>query len=568
MIKTLQCAGLRNRLRFQSPSGDIARRLIWLPVAASMAVLAACGGGGGGGSSSGTTASNPTPVAAAALSGAAIDSPIANARIVFTSGAPQGDSGATVIGTVTAGADGTFTGSVNVPSTAAPIFANATDPNQTSLVLSSYLGSGATIVAAGKLSANELPDLDITPVTTSALAVYAQVNGGSYAALTHSSYRTTLRTYRGDILVIASAIKAVGDNLCTPSTTITSTTNLAAAIAAASNLTSGNSTTLASAAAALGGNCTTALTTLQQAISSDDVFGPQLSTGDAVEAASSVVPAGAYQLQALVAETGLGTKLTAASITSAPTNVTPAAVFADTALTVASDGTITSTDGNVKGSIRGSLIKLTITNGTQTWQLAGKLGTVSSALVTGGSAFSMQGGGVNTGTNVLTNFSAVLAASGAAPVWNGVAVPTATSNSAGVTCAAGQPVRLSGFVPGVGGGMLGECIVPSGSGWAMSAPTSVQGKFDFDFAAKNTPTATPTLTAATWTQASSAPFILTSASASFALNTGSATPVSGTAYYVMGTRAIVFATATANGMFVTSDNALMQAEDSGDSADR
>jgi hypothetical protein len=502
------------------------------------------------------------------LTGKAIDSPIANAQVVFTSGAPQGDTGATVIGTVTAGADGSFTGSVTLPTTSTPIFANATDPNQTSLVLSSYLGSASTLAAAGTLSSNELPDLDISPVTTAALAVYAQVNGGAYANLTHAAYGTTLRTYRGDILVIASAIKAVGDKLCTPSTSITSTTNLAAAIASASNLTSGNATTLASAAAALGGNCATALTSLQQAISSDDVFGPQLSTGDVVEAGTSVVPAGTYQLQALVAETGLGSNLTAANVTATPTNVTPASVFADTALSVASDGTIASTDGNVTGAVRGSLIKLTVKAGAQTYQLRGKLGAVPSALVTGGSAFAAQGGGVNAGTNVLTSFSAVLAASGAAPVWNGVTVPTSSSESAGVSCAAGQPIRLSGFVPGVGGGVLGECIVPSATGWTMSSPTSVGGKFDFEFSTKNMPTATPTLTATTWTQAGSASFILTDAAASFALNAGSGTPVSGTGYYVMGSRSIVFATATVNGVFMASESTLMKADDTGDSPGR
>ncbi|TAM50009.1 MAG: hypothetical protein EPN57_23185 [Paraburkholderia sp.] len=564
MTTTNQRAGLRKRLAMQLHQRKALRRMGWAPLASMMITLAACGGG----ASSSGSASATSPVAAvASLSGTAIDSPIANAQIVFTAGAPQGVVGATVIGTVTAGADGSFTGSVTVPPISTPIFANATDPNQTSLVLSSYLGVGSAITSAGTLSANELPDLDITPVTTAALAVYAQVNGRAYSNLTHSGYRTTLRTYRGDILVIAAAIKAVGDKLCTPSASITSTTNLAAAIAAASNLTSGNSTTLAAAAAALGGDCATALTTLQQAITSDDVFGPQLSTGDALESGASAVPPGAYQLQALVAETGLSTSLTVGNVGSTPANVAAASVVADTALTVASDGTITSTDGNVTGAIRGSLIKLSVKSGAQTYRLRGKLGTVPSALVTGGSAFAVQGGGVNAGTNVLTNFSAVLAASGAVPVWNGVAVPAGSSNDAGVSCTAGQPIRLSGFVPGVGGGVLGECVVPTAGGWTMSSPASVRGEFDFDFATKDMPSATPTLTATTWIPATSAAFILTDASASLALNAGSVAPVSGTGYYVMGSRSIVFATATANGAFVVSENPLMKAGDVGDSAD-
>ena len=336
MTKTTQSAHSRKRLPAQSQQRKTVGHVKWGPLAAvTMLTLAACGGGSG---SSGTNPPTSSAIAAASLSGKAIDSPIANAQIVFTAGGPQGTAGASAIGTVTAGADGSFTGSVTVPSTSTPIFANATDPNQTALVLSSYLGTGSAITSAGTLSATDLPDLDITPVTTAALAVYAQVNGGTYSGLTHASYRTTLRTYRGDIVVIASAIKAVGDKLCTPSTSVTSTTNLAATIAAASNLTSGNSTTLASAAAALGGNCASALTTLQQAITSDDVFGPQLSTGDVLESGTSVVPAGAYQLQALVAETGLGSGLTAGNVGAAPTGVAPARVVADTALAVSSDG--------------------------------------------------------------------------------------------------------------------------------------------------------------------------------------------------------------------------------------
>lgn len=564
MTMTIQRASWRKRLAAGLPERGTLGRLKWVPFAAAVMTIAACGGGG---SSSGASASTSSAVAAASLSGKAIDSAIANAQIVFTANAPQGDAGATVIGTMTAGADGSFTGSVAVPTTSVPIFANATDPNHTSLVLSSYLGTGAALTAAGTLSATDLPDLDVTPVTTAALAVYAQVNGGAYSSLTHSGYRTTLRTYRGDILVIASAIKAVGDKLCTPSTSITSTTNMAAAIAASSNLTSGNSSTLASAAAALGGNCAAALTSLQQAITSDDVFGPQLSTGDVLEARTSVVPAGAYQLQALVAETGLGANLTAANLTSAPTGAAAASVVADTALTVANDGTITSTDGNVAGTLRGSLITLTVKSGAQTYRLRGKLGSVPTALVTGGSAFTVQGGGVNGGTNVLTNFSAVLAASGAVPVWNGVAVPAGSSEEAGVSCAAGQPIRLSGFVPGLGGGVLGECVVPTAGGWTMSTPTSVRGGFDFEFATQNTPAATPALTATTWTQAPSAAFILTNTSASFALNAGGVAPVSGTGYYVMGSRAIVFAAATATGAFVASENPLMKADDPSDSPD-
>ena len=187
------------------------------------------------------------------MSGAAVDAPIANAQITFTAGAPLNDLGATTIGAITANASGVFTSTVTLPASAVPVFGNAVDPNNTAVVLSSYLGQSIALsvaAASGVLTRSNLPNLDITPVTTAALAVYAQVNGNSYANLTPATYAANLQQYNGDILAIAAAIKAVGDNLCTPGITVGSTTNLAATIAANSSLASGNSTTLATAAAA------------------------------------------------------------------------------------------------------------------------------------------------------------------------------------------------------------------------------------------------------------------------------------------------------------------------------
>jgi hypothetical protein len=436
-----------------------------------------------------------------------------------------------------------------------------------SAVLTSYLGQSSDLAGGGTQTSADLPNLDITPVTTAALAVYAQLNGGSYANLSRSAIATTMQTYGDDILVIAAAIKAVGDNLCTPSTTVNSTSNLARSIAANANLTTGQSTTLSNAAAALGGNCATALATLPQVIQSDRIFGTQLASVEPPEhkkqdSKSPQSPesrfAGTYQLQSLVAETGISANPTAANISGTPTAATPANVFADAAVNIGTNGAITSADGNVKGAVFGNVIVLTVVNGTKSYTLRGKISGIPAALVSGGKAFSVQGGGVNSATNVVTRFTAVLASAGAKPVWNGIAVPTSKSQKNGVACAAGQPVRLHGFIRGVGGGTEGACIVPNATGWTMAAPTSIANPVSFNLTTGSKVPVAPTLTAPTWTEVQSAPFILTDSGASFALNSGSAAPISGTTYYVMGTQAIAFSTATSNNVLSVSDNPLMR----------
>ena len=498
-------------------------------------VLAACGGGGG--------VSSVLSSFQAALSGSAVDAPIANAQITFTAGAPLNDTGATTIGSIIANASGVFTSTVTLPGADAPIFANAVDPNNTIVVLSSYLGQSTALSAAaasGVLSSSNLPDLDITPVTTAALAVYAQVNAVSgvisYANLSPATYATNLQQYNGDILAIAAAIKAVGDNLCTPSTALTTTTNLAASIAAASNLTSGNSTTLATAAAILGGNCAPVLATLPQQISADPKFSPGLYLGDVIDQGASSVPAGTYTLQGVIEESGWNDSASAVS-------ANPASVFNDTTVAIDASGIITSADTNVSGTLVGNLIKLTANNGAQTYNLRGKLGVIQSTLVSGGTAYSVQGGGTNTSTNVLTHFTAALVPAGVSPVWNGNTAPASTA------CASGAfPVQLNAFGLGIGGGAVLECVVPSTTGWSMTASTT-----PVSFMHDRQTTNPPSLQDTTWSELSSTPFILSAANASFSSNGSSAT---GTLYYVMGTTTVVFASDLGNSLFDMKWNAL------------
>jgi len=507
-------------------------------------VLAACGGGG---------ASSVLASFQAALSGSAVDAPIANAQITFTAGAPLNDTGATTIGTIAANASGVFASTVTLPSIDTPIFGNAVDPNNSTVVLSSYLGQSTALSAAaasGVLSSSNLPDLDITPVTTAALAVYAQVNAVSgvisYANLSPATYASNLQQYNGDILAIAAAIKAVGDNLCTPSTTFTTTTNLAASIAAASNLTSGNSTTLTTAATLLGGNCASVLATLPQEISSDPKFSPGLYLGDVIDEGASSVPGGTYTLEGVIEESGWNSSASAVSSN-------PASVFSDTSVTIDSTGNITSTDTNVSGTLVGNLIKLTVNNGSQTYNLRGKLGVIQSTLVSGGTAYSVQGGGTNSSTNVLTHFTAALVPASVSPVWNGNTAPASTACTAGAF-----PVQLNAYGLRIGGGAVLECVVPSATGWSMTASTSPVS-FMHDSQTSNP----PSLLAPTWSEVSSTPFILSASNASFSSN---GSTVTGTLYYVMGTTSVVFSTTQGNRLFDMKWNALTHITETNENA--
>ncbi|MDE2623885.1 MAG: hypothetical protein KGM40_00530 [Betaproteobacteria bacterium] len=518
-------------------------------------VVAACGGGGG----SAGSAAGATQLKATTLTGAAKDNPIAGAVITITTGAPLNDAGASTAGTITADSSGAFTVNVPLPTTSVPVFANATDPSNSFVILSSYLGQSDKLGTAGTLTTANLPDLEISPVTTAALAVYAQLNGNSYATLTPTTYASTLQTYWNDILAISAAIKAVGDNLCTPGTTLTTSTNLAANIAAGSNLSSGSSTTLQTAATALGGNCPTVLATLPMQIAADPDFGPELHVGDVIDANLVSVPAGTYQLQGVIAETGMMAPASG-SITVSTLTFVPASIFVDAAITIDSTGAVTSTDKQVSGTLVGNLLTLNVTNGTGTgapaYTLRGKIGQIPSALTTGGNAYAIQSGGTNNATQVLTNFEAVLAPAAVSPSWTGIAsLPAASSH--GVSCAAGStPLRLDTFGTTLGGGSIGECITPTATGWTMAAPTSGAAYYFDDSQASSSTATPPTLTAPTWSEvtgATAAPFIISDSSATYTQN---GTPVTGTTYYVLGTRLVIFASASANNVLAMHESAL------------
>ncbi len=535
--KPRQKSGQSRRLRF-----------VLLPAAAAVALaLAGCGGGGGGSGGVPGTSS---------FSGAAIDAPMAGATVTITSGAPLTDGG-TTIGTITANAQGGFTISVSLPSGSVPIFANAADPQATSsgasLELTSYLGQSDMLAAVGALSTTNLPDLDISPVTTAALAVYAQTHGGSYSGLTPAGYAVTLASYRNDILAIAAAVKAVGDGYCTPSVTVSSTVDLAGLIASNATLSAGNSasTTLAAAAAELGGTCSQ-LPMLQTAILADPRFGPELDFGDVLDAnVQSVVP-GNYELQAVIAETPVDVAINTGTGTgSATPTPNPAEVLVDTAVNVDASGNVTSSDHAVSGTLVGNLLKLDVQDASHnTYQFRAKIGSLPTSLSTQ-QAYSIQGGGINTGSGLLTEFNAALAPAGAVPAWNAYTPPSHTEGVAG--CPTGDfPLRFDLGALSASNrsddslGSLAMCVAPTSTSWSMTAPTVLSG-VSFDDGRGDSfqlPNATlqqggnSTITWSEATGAQAAPFILEAPSLTLTL---SPTPfsLSGTGYYVMGSRSLI-----------------------------
>ena len=561
----------------QHRSLKLRKTFVLLPAAAAVALaLAGCGGGGGGPS---------LGAASTSLSGAAIDAPIAGATITITSGAPLVDGG-TSIGSITANSQGGFTISVNLPTGSVPIFANAVAPNSsagTTLELSSYLGQSDALAAAGALTTSNLPDLDISPVSTAALAVFARTNGGNFNNLTPASYATTLATYRNDILAIAAAIKAVGDNLCTPATPVTSTTDLAATIAQNATLSATNtaSTTLATAAATLGGNCATVLPALQTAILADDRFGPELDLGDLIEANVQAVLPGTYSLQSVIAETPvsqtINTQTTQSGSVPTVSTINPAEVFVDN-VTVDASGNVTSTDNAVSGTLYGNLLRLQITDASgHAYQLRAKVGSLPTALSSGQQAYNVQGGGVNTGTSVLTSFSADLVPVAntqiAAPVWNAYNTPgqVMSSEDSGISgCSTGQPLRfdLSALYLGGSGtddafGSLAECLVTTSNSWTMNSPGGNLLSLDDRYGDRSVTINGATLTqqgassgTVSWQEDAHAAYVmeapgvtLTPGSVSTSWSTSPTTTgaITGTAYYVLGSRSVVLspgATAT------------------------
>ncbi len=498
-----------------------------LGLAVSLA-LVACGGGGGG-SSAATGSSN--------LSGAVIDAPIVSAQVTITLNAPLGQTGAQTIGSISADAQGQFNVNVSLPNTSAPVFANASDPAHPSTVLSSYLGEASQLLAAGTLTSAQLPDLDITQVTTAALALYASQNGGNYAALTPAAYAALLSAHRDDILPLAAGIQAVVDGHCGLPAGILHTDDLADAIIKASTLGSGSAGVLSTTATVMGASCQATLQGLMQTIAANSIWAPQMESNDL--ATQILVPAGSYDLQGVLAQMNTAASTQAGAALPAPE------VFHDAQIQVSSSGQVTSTDGMVSGQIQGHFLQMTLTDGSgQSYTIGGHLATLPSAEVNGSAVvYSLRSGGSSQSTNQAARFDAVLVPVGATPLWTGLN----NSSDLGVDCSSGFGVRMMTMGPTIGGISAGVCVqtattgltlTPAAGGLSnqddslLSLPTSLSSLFtSIQLSEVLLPGATVSTT----------PFIL---SAQSTLTTPALTG-QGVLYYVMGADDVLFQVSTA-----------------------
>ena len=562
-----------------------------LPIAAAMALsLSACGGGSGG-----TAKINPAAATNTTLKGAVIDAPIANAAVTFTSGAPMGQPGSVVVGTATADASGNYTVQAALPNTAVPLFANATSPDG-QVVLTAYLGTSSAVLAAGSLTSANLPNLVISQVTTAALAVYIAA-GGSYASLTPTLYAALLSQHHDDILALSAAIKAVADGYCARPAHYNDTEEMAHYIAR-QGLASPTSSALNSASTTLGSSCDSNLKALMQYISSDERWAPELDLGDVLEQGAPAVAAGTYNLQGVLAQSGMSAlpmqpapPASTASATSVPqpASTLPPGIL-NMAVQVDANGNVSSSDGsgNVTGVIVSNLITLTVKDGQgNAYMLAGKAGLLPSGFVIGGTApvpapsapassassatnavgtaigYGLRMGG-RTQVGVLTRFDAVLVPQNSQPGWAQIA-PTKSEHSDGVSCTSNSNsnsgmfgVRLMGTGATVGGLVLGACVMPQAAGLNLS-PALPNGNLheygDDDFK----PGTSVSFSNFSLNNSSSTPYVLSAASVTITQSGSSAnSSVTGQMFYVMGAKDMIFSTAapSSNGLFVMNENPL------------
>ena len=564
-----------------------------LPLAAALALsLSACGGGGGGTATVNPTAANTT------LKGAVIDAPIANAVVTFTTVAPMGQSGSVVVGTATADASGNYTVQATLPNTSAPLFANATSPDG-KVVLTAYLGTSSAVLAAGSLSAANLPNLVISQVTTAALAVYTAA-GGSYANLTPTLYAALLSQHHDDILALSAAIKAVADGYCARPAHYNDTEDMAHDIAK-QGLSSSTSSTLNSASTTLGSSCDGNLKALMQYIASDERWAPELDLGDVLEQGAPAVAPGTYSLQGVLAQSGMSalpmlptppaSSASAASVPPAASTLPPGIL--NRVVTVDASGNLSSADDSVTGVIVGNLMTLTVKDGqSNTYVLAGKAGLLPSGLVLGGatpastpstpanSASSTAGGtaaatgyGLRMGGRaqsvgmltqsggVLTRFDAVLVPQYSQPAWTQLG-QSGTSHDDGINCGSSSGmfgVRLMGTGATVGGLVLGACVMPQTAGLNLS-PAMPNGSGhaygDDDFR----PGSSVSFTGLSLNNTSSTPYILSAPTVTITTSnpSGKTSTLNGQMFYVLGAKDMIFSTAapTSNGLFVMNENPL------------
>ena len=520
----------------------IQTRLHPRPIAVALTaclLLTACGGGGGGGASA--TSAGPT-AQSYAMKGSAVDGPLAFATVTFTSGAPTGSTGATVIGTTTTDAVGNYSLTPALPSGSVPIFANVVDPNNAALQMSSYIGQSDTLAAAEPISSSSVPDLNITPVTTAALAVYGSYNGDSYAKLSSSAYGQIVMSYNSTVVTIASAIKAVGDKLCSPSSTISSTRTLATQIAKQVAAASSTTDALTTAIEALGSSCAKVVATLPQVVSSDPTYAPQLSHGSGTAGAKQLIPPGTYELQGVAMQNGLTANVSIANLLTAAQEA-PADVVSDPKVTIDSTGKLTSSDGTVTGQLTGPLLSLTLVDPTTqvTYTLKGTVAALPAAGIKG-SGFSLRTSGTFPsaldGASLLAKFDAVLVTPTATPLWDGSAAPSAANSALDVSCPSGEmPLRLDLW--GNSPSTFGACVSTTPTSWTFHPALSATFASLLQIAASYG-LSFPQFSLGTWNALPNTPFILSLGSVGLNLGLGQFLGMySGSGYLVMGGQSLL-----------------------------
>ena len=249
----------------------------------------------------------------------------------------------------------------------------------------------------------------------------------------------------------------------------------------------------------------------------------QLDLGDVVENTVPVVSSGTYQLQGLLADTGISQNNPA----STPGSVSAPSPFDDTAVTVSPSGAISSHDQSVSGQVYGNYLTLTVTTGGESYSFQGKVGILPSSFLSTGPGYSLRTAGPD-GAGNLVKFDAVLVPQNATPTWVGIS----GSSEDGTSCSSGFGFRMHGLGPEVGGYVYSLCGSVSNSTPEMSVSSG--GSDDYEF--NNSPTSSPSsFTMSPLSSGSTSyPYILNASNVSLASQTGESL------YYVMGANEFFF----------------------------
>ncbi len=412
---------------------------------ASLMGLSACGGGSSGGGA-----------ATATIKGQAVDKVLSNATVSLYSSGLTG----TPLGTATTDASGNYQLTFTPPSGSTPLFlVTASNGNY----LGSYIGGANQY--SGTTSSSTSPNLNITQVTTAALAI-AQNQGVSLSSMTPTNYGQQFKNLQNSIVQLAAVVQGVVDNGCTISGgigpgnlstllgTLTGATNVITSLVG--DLSSCSTTTNAST-----------LNTFASQIPANQTIAPQLTSTSATNSTTTSVSSGTYT----------GTVTPVMTFNTNCSGEGPTAGFsASVTVTVGSNGSIklsVPSGPSMTGTLSGNNFTMSGTDSDgASISASGALVPLSS--VSGGSGFSINGGWQENCTTGSGNFGGTyniptLLTSGAAlsstpsSVSNGTytvtVYPNCTSGNCGTKTSIPATVTINGSTISFSAGSNG-----SGSG--------------------------------------------------------------------------------------------------------